>query len=334
MKDILKNKIVNSKTCRDIFQIFNQKLDRVLMYHRFSAQPENRKVSIKTFEEQLEYISKDFNVISLNEYIDKKKSGISLKDEVVITIDDGYTDFFEYAYPLLRKYRFPATLFIASDFLEKKNWLWWDEIEYILKKTHKDKIIFQYQNNSFNIEKQKGIDKPWNEIADACLELGEADRKELLNHLTKSLDVNLPQIPQKEYSAITIKQAKKMMNNGISIGCHTKTHPVLKSLRPEDLEKEIIYSKNRLEKILQTEINFFCYPYGRSNDVNDKITVVLQKAKFKGAVVAYSDSKFKPFNKFAICRHGIGNNLNEFLWKVYGGEQLLTKLKNMSNFVF
>jgi peptidoglycan/xylan/chitin deacetylase (PgdA/CDA1 family) len=42
---------------------------------------------------------------------------------MAITIDDGYLDNYTIAYPVLEKWKVPATVFIATDFVEKREWL-------------------------------------------------------------------------------------------------------------------------------------------------------------------------------------------------------------------
>jgi peptidoglycan/xylan/chitin deacetylase (PgdA/CDA1 family) len=54
---------------------------------------------------------------------------------VAITVDDGYRDFLAHAHPVFSKYEIPVTVFPVSDFLDKRTWLWWDQVEYLFKQT-------------------------------------------------------------------------------------------------------------------------------------------------------------------------------------------------------
>ncbi len=107
----------------------------ILTYHDFSdsaRQGDLLGVSSGRFEEQMAYLKKyAYNVISLDELVDsiKMEKKIPAKS-VVITIDDGYQSNYEYAYPVLKKYGFPAMIFVATNRMDTdKKYMTWEEIK-------------------------------------------------------------------------------------------------------------------------------------------------------------------------------------------------------------
>lgn len=52
----------------------------------------------------------------------------------------------------------------------------------------------------------------------------------------------------------------------VTVGNHTLSHPVLPELSSAELEREIVGAKRRLESVLDTEIERFCYPYGKFDE--------------------------------------------------------------------
>jgi peptidoglycan/xylan/chitin deacetylase (PgdA/CDA1 family) len=83
----------------------------------------------------MEYLKKHgYTVISLDELVKSTRAKKPLKrNSVVITFDDGYQDNFQYAYPVLKKFGYPATVFIISDFVGRsfsngKEFLTWEQI--------------------------------------------------------------------------------------------------------------------------------------------------------------------------------------------------------------
>ena len=95
----------------------------ILTYHRVRNDNIDSHISVSTknFESQMVYLKEHFNVISLDTLIDNigRKTDI-LMDNVAITFDDGYKDNFLNAYPILRKHRLPASIFIISSLVGKK----------------------------------------------------------------------------------------------------------------------------------------------------------------------------------------------------------------------
>jgi len=94
----------------------------ILTYHRVRNDNKDSHISVSTdnFKKQMEYIKKHFNVISLDTLIKNiEKTSDTLMDNVAITFDDGYKDNFLYAYPILKKHRLPATIFLVSKLVGK-----------------------------------------------------------------------------------------------------------------------------------------------------------------------------------------------------------------------
>lgn len=97
----------------------------VLMYHMISDwdTPRPLAVSVKDFERQMWYLKKrGYTVIPLERLLDYLQSEKPLpKKTVVLTFDDGYEDMFLNAVPILKKYNYPATVFLPSNLIGKEN---------------------------------------------------------------------------------------------------------------------------------------------------------------------------------------------------------------------
>jgi peptidoglycan/xylan/chitin deacetylase (PgdA/CDA1 family) len=83
------------------------------------------RVTPEAFEEQLRYLKDGgFYSVSWEQWQLAQSQRQPLPGRgVMITFDDGYLDFFEYAWPLLKKYGFTATVFLVADLIGKSN-LW------------------------------------------------------------------------------------------------------------------------------------------------------------------------------------------------------------------
>lgn len=92
----------------------------VLTYHQFTtgASTNRMVVTASAFEAQMKYLKdNDYRVVPLNQFIDFVEFKGQIPDRsVVITIDDGWRSFYDIAYPILKKYGYPSTLFIITDF--------------------------------------------------------------------------------------------------------------------------------------------------------------------------------------------------------------------------
>ena len=105
----------------------------VLVYHNIGKEPRGRLVlGADAFAEQMRYLKANgFRVVSVAEFVDWLHLRRQLpKKTVVLTFDDGYRSFRDYAYPVLKELRFTATLFVYTDYVGAgRNALNWDDLK-------------------------------------------------------------------------------------------------------------------------------------------------------------------------------------------------------------
>lgn len=108
-----------------------------LMYHHIqtpkSAKEKNQvALSVRTadFRVQMQYLKdKAYNIISMQDLLNFFEQGTTLsKKSVLLTFDDGYGDFYTDAYPILKEFGYPATVFIPTGLMNNTGYLTWDKI--------------------------------------------------------------------------------------------------------------------------------------------------------------------------------------------------------------
>ncbi len=102
----------------------------ILCYHRFGNHGDRLEVTAGQFREQLNYLkAHGYRVIPMVDLLGFLRGEQALpKRAVVLTIDDGHRSFYQVAYPLLKEFGYPATLFVYSDYLNNGG-LRWQELE-------------------------------------------------------------------------------------------------------------------------------------------------------------------------------------------------------------
>ncbi len=103
----------------------------ILCYHRFGSRSSQLTVTSAAFEAQMDYLARNgYHVVPLARLIGFLDGKEALpRKTVVISIDDGYRSTYEIAYPILRKYGFPATVFLYSDFIGASDALTWSQMK-------------------------------------------------------------------------------------------------------------------------------------------------------------------------------------------------------------
>jgi peptidoglycan/xylan/chitin deacetylase (PgdA/CDA1 family) len=111
----------------------------VLSYHAFSWKTSNyMTIREKDFEAQMKYLKTNgYHVVSLSKMLDFFNGKELPEKSVVITIDDGWGSAYRIAYPILRKYGYPYTLFIQTNIINSAfKTLDWDQIREMLKNSN------------------------------------------------------------------------------------------------------------------------------------------------------------------------------------------------------
>src|SRR5262245_23187497 len=92
------------------FREINRSKVLILIYHRFTESDEPNALSAPNLVQHLEYLTNHYSVLTLSEIANRLSSRRSLPSKAaVVTIDDGFRDAYQVAYPLMRKYRVPAS---------------------------------------------------------------------------------------------------------------------------------------------------------------------------------------------------------------------------------
>ena len=103
---------------RQFARLCARRIPRILMYHRFSKNHQNRRFNAGEFRQQLEKVARKLNIISMGDLENHlRQYGEVPANTAVITIDDGHQDFYDLAYPVIRDLDLPATLYATKRYL-------------------------------------------------------------------------------------------------------------------------------------------------------------------------------------------------------------------------
>ena len=111
-----------------------------------------------------------------------------------------------------------------------------------------------------------------------------------------------------------------MSSDGVTVGSHTVTHPILTRMPEEEVTRELFQSRQRLEEELGVPIRHFCYPNGRPQDFTPAIQRLVKAAGFQSACSTIGGINQPSEDRFALKRlDGAQVSLREFV-RVLTGE--------------
>lgn len=305
------------------FHWVNRRKLLVLTYHRFSRAAEPGKVSAAAFESHLDYLKVRNTVVTLSEAIDHLQTGRPLPpNPAVITIDDGYLDAYQVAFPILRRYGLPATLYAITDFVEQRIWLWTDIMRFVLHKTEREEVIADFGAGD-RVQARLGSDaerlSAAGRINDRLKRLPEKEKQRKIREIAEDLDVEIPELPPRGYSAMSWDQACEMDTNGIAIESHTVTHPILTNVSDAELSFEMKVSKKRLEERLDRAVDHFCYPNG---SFDPRVRRAAEAAGYTSAVTTEYGFNSGPADLLLLNRIDAQSAIESFAQSASGLEAL------------
>ena len=257
-------KLMRSSGVFASFREVNKHKSLIVTYHRFAPTADGRSTSSEAFEEQVCYLAKHYSLVKLSTIYDSLKNGSSLERAAVITIDDGFRDVYEIAFPILRKYSAPATFFVITDFLDQKIWLWTDKLRYVTSQlpTGLATVTINDRQLAFELDRKSSRVQAATVINSVLKTLPSETRDSVIEEVATKLNVVIPRLPPGEYGPVSWDQLIEMDHGGVEIGSHTVTHPILPNVDDDQMRWELSASRERLESVLNRPVTLFCYPNG------------------------------------------------------------------------
>lgn len=317
------------KMCR----VLTKRHVRVLMYHRFTRDPmrDPRHMPLAVLERHLDYLSQHFDVLCPDEQLDREKGGGNgaTRPGVVITVDDGYRDFYEMAYPALRQRAMKATLFVTTSFVDGRTWMWWDKVSYMLANTQATVINYDLgpvyaQGRTGTVAERSAL---WAAIASPLRFVPDASKELAIRKLGEATGVAVPPKPPAEYAAVDWQALSEMAGSIITVGAHTVHHPILSRVCLERARAEIVDSRTELATRGIPILSVFAYPQGGPADFTAGISELVREAGFRGAYVAYCAPGRA--DRFAMSRYNVPRDFVDFRWLCCGAEFLSRKVRSI-----
>lgn len=266
----------------------------VLSLHRVSDERNSfwNPIKPKTFDQLLDYVKKNYRVIDFNDpdTIDSSSSG---KPFLILSFDDGYYDFLEFALPLLVKHKLPSNHNIVNECAHRNMSIWTERLNH----------LFEYAMHlSVDIEVEiLGKKQRLTDHGNSWMAFYLNTFKSLLNTEVEVREIVIQDLENK----LQVSSSQRMMNwdeirecnaNRVQIGSHTYSHDSIGTIASIDtLRKEILGSKSDIEKELGGKsVTVLALPNGQTGTAADK---VIHESDFKFVLYVNDELNQLPINR-------------------------------------
>lgn len=281
----------------------------VLNYHRVgdgSASPYDRELwsaDAEAFDAQIALLARHFDVISPGDF---ETAATRRGRHVLVTFDDGYLDNYEIAYPILRRHGVPATFFLATGFIDRPSLPWWDEIAWLVRgstRAHLDLRPWFQAPIVLGAQREAQIHALLKTYKSLCASEAGA----MLASLRAASGLSPPATVARHW--MDWDMVREMADNGMTIGGHTVTHPILSRLPKERQWHEIEGCATRILEETGRRMEYFAYPVGSPWAFNDDTRDCLEAAGVRRAFSYYGGEASHASPRFDTPRVAIEPNV-------------------------
>ena len=255
----------------------------ILIYHRVLAQPDSLNDSDPTaevFAAQMRALSAHFTPLPVSEAVERLAAGRLPSRAVCVTFDDGYADNAEVALPILLRYRIPATVFVATGFLNGGR-MWNDTVVEAIRRVDGPTIALEDPAlEAIAVGSLAAKKAAIRKVLAVWRRRPPAERRARADALAARVGATLP-------ADLTMRddQVRMLRSAGMEIGAHTVSHPILRTLSAGEARDEIAESREHLQALLGEPVRLFAYPNGRPNlDYSAEHTRIVRELGFDAAV--------------------------------------------------
>jgi peptidoglycan/xylan/chitin deacetylase (PgdA/CDA1 family) len=262
--------------------------------------------------EQLQFLKAHYEIIRPEDFRASIEQGVSLPPRaVLVTCDDGLVNTLTDMLPVLQSENVPCLFFVTSaSCSDRPATLWFDELYHLMR-------INPLIGLDPNLPAEEGPAQPssgfqslwWNAVRKAS-RWDAATRTNWLDEVRASFSHMDSFSSEQRWRLLTNQELKQLVDAGMSIGAHSRSHSVLSLCSDEESRREIQGSKSDLERSLGMPVWAFAYPFGGPSTVGDRELRFVQEAGFSCAFVNVEHWDTECSSSFAVERTHVASDMS------------------------
>ena len=228
------------------------------------------------------------SLIPASELVDRLAAGRAVGGTIAVTVDDGYADNLETAAPIAARLGAPITVFVTTRPVFTGTPFWWDELP-VAPATATASVV----PNAPDV----AAIQQWHL---ALRRESASPREAMLREITTSAGYRRPTDTGRPMTPDELRRLAAF--DGVTIGAHTVTHPSLGALTSEEQERELVESRETLERFLEIPVRLLAYPFGKPPDVSPETRAIAQATGYAAAFTTVPLPVRRDEDRFALPR--------------------------------
>jgi peptidoglycan/xylan/chitin deacetylase (PgdA/CDA1 family) len=224
------------------------------------------------------------DLVTLDEVHRRLCEGASGRRFVSLTIDDGYRDTLDWAYPILKRYRVPFTVYVATSFPDRLGELWWLALEAVVSRAKRIILLIDGKEQGFECatlaDKRHLFEQLWGWVRS----LGsDEELRRAVRDLAGRYQVEIAKFCEElcmNWDELTRLASDPL----VTIGAHTVNHGMLAKMPEKTACAEMAMSRAVIEAVLGVAPQHLAYPYGDPLAATPREFRIAAELGFKTAV--------------------------------------------------
>jgi peptidoglycan/xylan/chitin deacetylase (PgdA/CDA1 family) len=246
---------------------------------------------------------------------------------MVLTFDDGYRNQLKHAWPILQEFGAPATIFLATGHIESRKPFWFDRLDYAIQQARLSGRRFTAGNEVvvFPSEDRNDLRVAFKRLRDSAKIAPRPDRLMVLEmeSMAKSLEeecgCRLEDIFEEDdwTGLLTWQEIRAAASQeGLTFGSHTVDHTRLGGVNEKEIRKQLLLSKQSIERHTGKECRYFCFPSGSFSSLSVRL---LKECGYEAAVTTQEGINRPGQDLFRLYRISPPSNGDkvDLLWRTF-----------------
>jgi len=271
-----------------VARILTAKHTRILCYHGFSYSDEHQFqgflfMDSETFRSRMEFLKAErYPVVTLDDAVVKRAGGNTAACSTVLTFDDGWQGFSDFAAPVLLEFGFPAAVYVTTYYVSHREPVFNVFVKYCFWKTARSTValdeIDKELQGEFDLSKHSDVQKAISVLIRFYRSSKSTFRTNLWRSVREVLLVDAP-VEAGAFLLMSQQTLGVMRKDGFDLEMHTHRHR-FEACTENEATQEIIENREVLSEIGCDEARHFCFPSG---DYRDHQLSILKNASIVSA---------------------------------------------------
>ena len=216
-------------------------------------------VSAGNFRDILRYVSERFTPVSLRDLCNGR---LRKTPAAAITFDNGWRDNYEVAFPILREFGVPATIFVTTGKIGSGEPFWQQRLGQVFRAAiaKPDGEAARGLRSVLDVRDSQALTP---ELYREMVLRWKRHKEPELMDLLRALGCPGPSGSDRAHQFLDPAEIREMAAGGIDFGSHTVSHAILPLHSRPDVQRELSDSKAAVEALLGGIVDTFAYPDGR-----------------------------------------------------------------------